>query len=257
MAAISITYPQFPQTDWAIGSTLPELSTLVPETISLVSHSPLPHIGELRLTPGIDPFFKLVSLLVTERHNQYSPSPLASLPCPPNSRAVCCTVQRKNSFTFDSTVDHEAKLGLSVMVTFTVPPSILYLPSTPLPEKLPDVASPLKVALFSFAIFLASETSVLGFFVAFMLKVRPSPPPPPPPLAVEEVWVFLPVEGYPVPREDLRGRRLGPLPFRAPFTISTAPPRCDDPRLKNRCSFLYRFFGWCYALPLRGAHHLL
>ncbi len=85
MAAISITYPQFPQTDWAIGSTLPELSTLVPETISPVSHPPLPHIGQLRLTPGIDPFFKLVSLLVTERHNQYSPSPLASLPCHPNS----------------------------------------------------------------------------------------------------------------------------------------------------------------------------
>ena len=84
MAAISITYLAFPQTDWAIGSTLPELSTLVPETISPVSHLPLPHIGQLRLTPGIDPFFNLVSLLVTERHNRYSHSPLASLPCHPN-----------------------------------------------------------------------------------------------------------------------------------------------------------------------------
>src|SRR5215217_7526812 len=101
------------------------------------------------------------------------------------TKEVCRTIQRKNSFTFDSTVDHEAKLGLSVMVTLTLPPSILYLPSTPLPEKLPDVVSPLKVALFSFATFLASDTSVLGFLVAFMLKVRP-PPPSPPPLAVEE-----------------------------------------------------------------------
>src|SRR5918911_4625152 len=91
--------------------------------------------------------------------------------------------QRKNSFTFDSTVDQEAKVGLSVMVTFTVPPSILYLPLTPFPEKLPDVVSPLKVASFSFATFLASDTSVLGFFVTLMLKVRP---PLPPPLAAEE-----------------------------------------------------------------------
>src|SRR5919199_6123642 len=86
--------------------------------------------------------------------------------------------QRKNSFTFDSTVDQEARVGLSVMVTFTVPPSILYLPSTPFPEKLPDVVSPLKVALLSLATFLASDTSVAGFFVAFMLKVRPPPAPP-------------------------------------------------------------------------------
>ncbi len=56
---------------------------------------------------------------------------------------------------------------------FTVLPSTLYLPSTPFPEKLPDDASPLKVALFSFATFLASETNVLGLFVVFMLKVRP------------------------------------------------------------------------------------
>lgn len=74
-------------------------------------------------------------------------------------------------------MDHEAKLGLSVMVTFTVPPSILYLPSTPFPEKVPDVVSPLKVALFSFATFSAADTKVLGLFVVFMLKVRfPRPP---------------------------------------------------------------------------------
>src|SRR5919199_4391785 len=96
-------------------------------------------------------------------------------------------VQRKNSFTLDSTVDQEAKVGLSVMVTLTVPPSILYLPLTPFPEKLPDVVSPLKVAPFAFATLLASDTSVLGFLVAFMLKVRPSSPPV---AAAEEGWVL-------------------------------------------------------------------
>ena len=85
--------------------------------------------------------------------------------------------QRKNSFTLDSTVDQEANAGLSVMVTFTLPPSILYLPLTPFPEKLPDVVSPLKVASFSFAILLASDTNVMGFLFALMLKVRPSPQP--------------------------------------------------------------------------------
>jgi uncharacterized membrane protein len=74
-------------------------------------------------------------------------------------------------------VDQEAKLGLSVMVTFTVLPSNVYLPFTPFPEKLPEFVSPLSVASFSFATFLASLTNVLGFFVVFMLKVRPSPPP--------------------------------------------------------------------------------
>ncbi len=64
MAANIITYPQFPQTSWAIGSTLPESSTLVPETISPVSHSPLPHMGQLRLTPWSHPFLELVGLLV-------------------------------------------------------------------------------------------------------------------------------------------------------------------------------------------------
>jgi hypothetical protein len=43
--------PAVSTTSWAIGSTLPESSTLVPETISPVSHSPLPHMGQLRLTP--------------------------------------------------------------------------------------------------------------------------------------------------------------------------------------------------------------
>jgi hypothetical protein len=121
-------------------------------------------------------------------------------------------------------VDQEARLGLSVRVTVTVPPAILYLPSTPLPEKLPDVSSPLKVALFSFATFLASDTNVLGFFVVFMLKVRP-PPLPSPPLAAEEGWVFRALEEDPVRPADLRGRRLGPLPLRAPFAIPTDPPR--------------------------------
>jgi hypothetical protein len=114
--------------------------------------------------------------------------------------------QRKNSFTFDSTVDQEAKVGLSVMVTFTVPPSILYLPLTPFPEKLPDVVSPLKVAPFSFATLLASDTNVLGFLVAFMLKVRPSTPPPV--AAAEEGLVFRPAGDEPTPRPtDLRERR--------------------------------------------------
>jgi hypothetical protein len=111
--------------------------------------------------------------------------------------------QRKNSFTFDSTVDQEAKVGLSVMVTFTVPPSILYLPLTPFPEKLPDVVSPLKVAPLSIATLLASATSVLGFLVAFMLKVRPSPW-----AGAEEGWVFRAVGDEPTPRPtDLRERR--------------------------------------------------
>src|SRR4051812_24379156 len=99
------------------------------------------------------------------------------------------------------------------MVTFTVPSSILYLPSTPFPEKLPDVVSPLKLALFSCATFLASDTSVLGFFIAFMLKVRPAPPSPP--LLAEEDLVFRAVEGDPERPTALRGRRLGPLPLRA------------------------------------------
>jgi hypothetical protein len=49
---------------------------------------------------------------------------------------------------------------------------------TPLPEKLPEFVSPLRVASFCFATLLASLTNVLGFFVVFMLKVRPSSPPP-------------------------------------------------------------------------------
>ena len=113
-------------------------------------------------------------------------------------------------------------MGLSVMVTFTVLPSILYLPLTPFPEKLPDVVSPLKVAPFSVATFLASDTSVPGFFVAFMLKVRPSPSPP---LPAEDGWVFGVVEEdpvRPVPREDLRGRRSGPLLCRL-FVILPPP----------------------------------
>ena len=69
-------------------------------------------------------------------------------------------------------MDQEAKLGLSVMVTFTVPPSILYLPSTPFPEKLPELVSPLKVALFSSATFLASDTNVVGFFVGVLFLSR-------------------------------------------------------------------------------------
>src|SRR3954453_13466636 len=108
------------------------------------------------------------------------------------------------------------------MVTFTVPPSSLYVPLTPFPEKLPEVVSPLKVALFSCATFLASDTSVMGLFVTFTLKVRP--PPPSPPLATEEDRVFRPVKEDPVRPPDLRKRRLGPLPLRAPFDISTAPP---------------------------------
>jgi len=36
----------------------------------------------------------------------------------------------------------EAKLGLSVMVTFTVPPSILYLQLTPTTRETLDAASP-------------------------------------------------------------------------------------------------------------------
>src|SRR3954471_12842780 len=105
------------------------------------------------------------------------------------------------------------------MVTFTVPPSSLYVPLTPFPEKLPEVASPLKVALFSCATFLASDTNVAGFFVTFTLKVRP-PPPPSPPLAAKEDGVLRPVEEDPVRPTDLRKRRLGPLPLRgAPFDI--------------------------------------
>jgi hypothetical protein len=77
----------------------------------------------------------------------------------------------------DSTVDQEAKVGFSVIVTCTVLPSKVYLPFTPFPEKLPEFVSPLRVASFSFATLLASLTNVLGFFVVFTLKVRPSPPP--------------------------------------------------------------------------------
>ena len=125
-------------------------------------------------------------------------------PSTPGQTLYLEMAQRKNSFTFDSTVAQEAKLGLSVMVTFTVPPSILYLPLTPFPEKLPDVVSPLKVAPFSFATLLASDTSVLGFLVVFMLKVRPSPPPW---AAAEEGWVFRPVGDEPTRPTDLRERR--------------------------------------------------
>ncbi len=57
----------------------------------------------------------------------------------------------------------------------TVLPSTLYLPSTPFPEKLPDVVSPLKVAPFSLATFLALDTNAVAFFAVFMLKVRPLP----------------------------------------------------------------------------------
>ena len=133
------------------------------------------------------------------------------------------------------------------MVTFTVPPSILYLPSTPLPEKLPDAASPLKVALFSFATFLASETSVLGLFVAFMLKVRPPPPSAPlaGPLADEEGWVFRPLKEYPrLSPAFLPRRRFGPLPRRAPFANSTAPLRFFLARLGAglRASFFEDLF---------------
>jgi hypothetical protein len=139
------------------------------------------------------------------------------------------------------------------MVTFTVPPSILYLPSTPLPEKLPDVASPLKVALFSFATFLASDTNVLGFFIAFMLKVRP--PPSPPPLAGEEGLIFRAGEEDPVRPASLRGRRLRSLPCRL-FDIFPSPD-C------NSVGFLVA--GVCpftgssvETLPtLRGLRHML
>ena len=125
--------------------------------------------------------------------------------------------QRKNSFTFDSTVDQEANAGLSVMVTFTVSPSILYLPLTPFPEKLPDVVSPLKVALFSFATLLASDTNVVGFLFAFMLKVIPSPR-----LVAEEGRVFLPLEDEPARPTGLRGRRPDPL-ARLPFATFLPP----------------------------------
>jgi hypothetical protein len=161
----------------------------------------------------IPPLLQLMDLLVAERHDKSSLSPIAV-----KKRGYLPKAYRKNSFTFDSTVDQEAKLGLSVMVTFTVPPSISYLPFTPLPEKLPEFASPLKLALFSLATFLASDTSVPGLFVAFMLKVRP----PPPPLADDEGGVFRALEEDPaLPPTFLPKRRFGPLP---PVALSPSLP---------------------------------
>ncbi len=189
--------------------------------------------SQLRRRLGQEPLFP------SARSNILSGLSVVTTLSPINSRVVCWTAQRKNSFTFDSTVDQEARLGLSVMVTFTVPPSILYLPLTPFPEKLPEVVSPLKVASFSFATFLASDTSVLGFFVALMLKVRP--PPSPPPLAVEELEVFRPLEGDLVRPTDLRGRRLGPLLCRL-FVILPPPDRDSDGQIAGACS-LTDLFG--------------
>lgn len=108
------------------------------------------------------------------------------------------------------------------MVIFTVPPSILYLPSTPFPEKLPEVVSPLKVALFSFATFSAADTNALGLFVVFMLKVRS-----PPRLTEED----------PASRTDLRGRRWTPFPRRIPLAITTALSSiCSSCCLDDICS---------------------
>ena len=72
----------------------------------------------------------------------------------------------KNPLTWDSTTPQGIRAGLSVIVTVTPLSCIKYVPFTPLPEKLPDVVSPLKSTPY-FLMPCALATKVLGRSVLF------------------------------------------------------------------------------------------
>jgi hypothetical protein len=72
----------------------------------------------------------------------------------------------KNPLTWDSMTCQGIRAGLSVIVTFTPLSCIEYVPFTPLPEKLPDVVSPLKSTPY-FLMPAALATKVLGRSVVF------------------------------------------------------------------------------------------
>jgi hypothetical protein len=76
----------------------------------------------------------------------------------------------KNPLTWDSTTPQGIRDGLSIIVTVTPLPCIEYVPFTPLPEKLPDVVSPLKSTPY-FLMPAALATKVLGRSVVFTLIV--------------------------------------------------------------------------------------
>ncbi len=76
----------------------------------------------------------------------------------------------KNPLTWDSMTCQGIRAGLSVIVTVTPLSCIEYVPFTPLPEKLPDVVSPLKSTPY-FLMPAALATKVLGRSVVFTLIV--------------------------------------------------------------------------------------
>ena len=76
-----------------------------------------------------------------------------------------------SSLSLASTMDQGIHKGLSVMVTITLSPTMLYSPLSMPCEKRPDLSSPTKATLFSFAAFLTLASSDLRSSFVCMPKV--------------------------------------------------------------------------------------